>query len=129
VRALAYYIIHRYTIEKEAFPDPNNKKAWNMAPLFPGNRSTEPISYQQMRKVLSGDFEVLNFEFSKVTHIFRVAGARFLDEQGIDEYVSNVLLFWLCICYWLCILQEPAYHSCDCIIWRYKKIALSSSHV
>lgn len=79
--------MQRFTIEREEFPDPNDKQSWNMCPLFPGKELDKAISYQQQLKALQGDFSALDLCFSKVTHIFRVAGARYLDEQGIEDQV------------------------------------------
>jgi len=64
--------------------------SWLTAALFPGRTSvTDNISYGVQYKEIKGLFRDLNMTFSKITHIFRVSGARALDMCGVDDSVST----------------------------------------
>eukprot|EP00882_Tetradesmus_deserticola_P023008 GHRQ01025033.1.p2 GENE.GHRQ01025033.1~~GHRQ01025033.1.p2 ORF type:complete len:233 (+),score=98.32 GHRQ01025033.1:693-1391(+) len=96
VRALAYHLMHRFTIEAVPFPDPRDVEAWLSAALFPGKSSTTTnISYEVQAKELKGMLADLEMSFSKVTHIFRVGGARHLDQYGVDDSVIMRMGKWL----------------------------------
>jgi hypothetical protein len=89
VRALAYHLVHRFTISGHIFPDPADKEAWLNAAMFPGGQDpTNNITYERQAQELRGLFDELGLDFSKLTHIFRVGGARHLDAAGVDDSVS-----------------------------------------
>lgn len=69
----------------------SNREEWLSAALFPGKTGgpTENISYDMMAKELKKLCKSQGLTNSKVTHMFRVGGARFLDMYGIDDAVSN----------------------------------------
>jgi hypothetical protein len=46
------------------------------------------ISYETQAEALRQILGHLDFVFSKLTHIFRVGGARHLDSAGMDDTVS-----------------------------------------
>jgi hypothetical protein len=62
---------------------------WLSTALFPGKgtKKDKNISYEVHAKELKEVFEQLDLSFSKVTHIFRVGGARHLDQYGVDDSV------------------------------------------
>lgn len=62
---------------------------WLSAALFPGKRSTKQnISYDVQAAELKELLSDLGLSYSKLTHIFRVGGARHLDQYGVDDSVS-----------------------------------------
>eukprot|EP00775_Hariotina_reticulata_P005326 gene5326-5562_t len=96
IRALAYHLMHRFTIENVPFPDPRDTTAWLSAALFPGKSSvTENISYDVQYRELKELLTELDMSFSKVTHIFRVSGAQELDLYGVDDSVILRMGKWL----------------------------------
>lgn len=89
VRALAYHFAHRFTLGGHIFPDPADKDAWLTAAMFPGRQDpTSNITYERQAQELRELFDELGLDFSKLTHIFRVGGARHLDAAGVDNSVS-----------------------------------------
>jgi hypothetical protein len=69
-----------------------NIEEWLSAALFPGQGNvTENISYQVQAKELKDILGELGLAYSKVTHIFRVGGARHLDQYGVDDSVRTFL--------------------------------------
>jgi hypothetical protein len=62
---------------------------WLSTALFPGKGTSKDknISYEVHAKELKEVFKGLKLAFSKVTHIFRVGGARHLDQYGVDDSV------------------------------------------
>jgi hypothetical protein len=88
-RAMAVHLMHKYTILRTLFPDPNDKATWNTTPLFPGPKDpTRNITYQQQYQSIKSALTNSNIAIKKVTHAFRVGGARRMDELGIDDSVS-----------------------------------------
>jgi hypothetical protein len=66
-----------------------DREEWLTAALFPGkNDRTQNISYETQAEALRQILGHLDFVFSKLTHIFRVGGARHLDSAGMDDTVS-----------------------------------------
>lgn len=88
-RALAYHLIHSYTIDKTLFPDPNDKATWNITPLFPATDHTRNITYPQHYQSVKSALAHIQSNIKKVTHAFRVGGARRMDELGIDDSVRT----------------------------------------
>jgi hypothetical protein len=71
------------------FPDPADQEAWLSAAMFPGRQDpTSNITYETQAKELRDLFDELGLDFSKLTHIFCVGGARHLDAAGVDDSVS-----------------------------------------
>lgn len=52
-----------------------------------GTSKDKNISYEVHAKEMKDVFKQLDLAFSKVTHIFRVGGARHLDQYGVDDSV------------------------------------------
>ena len=89
VRALAYHLAHRFTLDGHLFPDPADQETWLSAAMFPGRTDpTNNVTYETQAQELRQLFLELGLDFSKLTHIFRVGGARHLDAAGVDDSVS-----------------------------------------
>jgi hypothetical protein len=81
--------MHWFTVQNHRFPDPADPEDWLMAALWPSKLDpTTNISYDMQAKELKGLLDALGFVFSKLTHIWRVGGARKLDEAGVEDNVS-----------------------------------------
>lgn len=87
--ALGRHLAHRYTINAIDFPDPADPSAWQFEALWPGNDRTQNISYDQQRRAVAQHLAAAGITVDKVTHVFRISGARWLDEAGIDEKVRR----------------------------------------
>jgi Centromere DNA-binding protein complex CBF3 subunit, domain 2 len=74
--ALGRYLIARFTIYGEMFPDPADKQRWHSAVLWSGNRPDQSLSYSGQAAALSRWLAKCGIASSNVTHLFRVAGAR-----------------------------------------------------
>jgi hypothetical protein len=62
---------------------------WRKAVLFPGQSGQDvSITYDSMYKNIKEILVKLQLCFEKVTHIFRIGGARLLDAIGVDDEVS-----------------------------------------
>ena len=60
-------------------------------------RRLQKVLYQQMADALNYVLRnELGFHMRKVTHIFRVLGARLLDEMGIVDAVSSTSVLIMC---------------------------------
>jgi Centromere DNA-binding protein complex CBF3 subunit, domain 2 len=94
-RAFSYLFIHRFTLSNEPLPPPEDDVRWNNTPLFLGNDPMKNICYQVSYKAIKQKLRELNINISKVTHAFRVAGARRLDELGIDDAVIERFGKWI----------------------------------
>jgi hypothetical protein len=65
-----------------------DQEEWLSAALFPGkNDRTQNVSYETQAEKLKRTLGELDLVFSKLTHIFRVGGARHLDSAGMDDTV------------------------------------------
>lgn len=86
--SLGQHIICRFTLDSEPFPDPENADDWVHTPMWPAGDNTRNMSYNQQADQINHYLrDKLSIHVKKVTHIFRVLGARLLDEQGIDDRV------------------------------------------
>jgi hypothetical protein len=66
-----------------------DREEWLSAALFPGKTDrTQNVSYETQAEALRQILGDLDMVFSKLTHIFRVGGARHLDSAGMDDTVS-----------------------------------------
>ena len=92
--ALGQHLVKRFTIDSEPFPDPRNSTQWNSTAMWTANQPNKALSYTEhaasVNKYVRGELEII---VKKVTHIFRTAGARALDEQGVSSTVSRATLF------------------------------------
>ncbi len=92
---MAYFLVHRFTVKGELFPDPGDGETWNNVPLFPANDPSQNISYQQQYQNIKALLDKLGINIQKATHAFRVAGAQRLDELGIDDDVIARFGKWI----------------------------------
>jgi hypothetical protein len=89
---LALYLCHRFTVRGEQFPFPGMAGAvWFHTALWKGNNPSTNISYDQQAKSFKAVFKKNDVAAKKITHAPRVAGARLLDDHGVDDVVSAFL--------------------------------------
>ena len=87
--SLGQHLICRFTLDSEPFPDPEDAHDWVHTPMWPAGDSSRNMSYSQQADQINHYLrDCLGIFVKKVTHIFRVLGARLLDEQGVDDRVS-----------------------------------------
>jgi len=80
-------------------PDPNDvykSRIWQTTPLWPGNEPSSNLSYkQQADSVKTYLRDDLDIHVTKVTHAFRVTGARVMDEAGVNDHTIMRMGHWL----------------------------------
>ena len=105
--ALGQHLMMRFTLGDEPFPDVEDRAVWNAVPLWPGENINQSLSYQAQAKGLKAYLRgKLKIYIKKVTHAFRVFGARRLDESGCRDEVSadqSVFAYKLCIILMQCL--------------------------
>lgn len=69
-------------------PDLADYDTWLAAALWPGALATENLSYDAMAKSVKKHFDACEIYVVKVTHAFRMASARFLDEDNLPDTVG-----------------------------------------
>jgi Centromere DNA-binding protein complex CBF3 subunit, domain 2 len=97
---LASYFCHRFTVMGEQFPMPSSAdQQWFHTALWKGSDPRTNISYEQQAKSFKAIFKESDISAKKITHAPRVAGARFLDDHGVDDSVcsESALTLWLYI--------------------------------
>ena len=96
--ALGQHLVARFTLDSAPFPDPEDAKGWVNTPMWPANDPSRNVSYQQQADYINDVLRnTLGIYVRKSTHIFRVLGARLLDEAGIDDTVSLLKMeFFVC---------------------------------
>lgn len=104
--ALGRYLISRFTLGGEMFPQPRDKQRYHSTPLWCGNRPDQSLSYSGHAAALSRWLGLCAIVSSKVTHLFRVAGARALDEAGMDDQVQLVAGSHRCMSFLVCMLVD-----------------------
>jgi hypothetical protein len=95
--AVGRMLIQRFTILGERFPSPL-EEAWFKTALWLGENPSVNVSYDQqlagVNSALNGARNRANggvgIIVKKKTHAWRVAGARALDEAGIDDQVHHI---------------------------------------
>ncbi|KAK9814383.1 hypothetical protein WJX72_004937 [[Myrmecia] bisecta] len=85
----------RFTIDKEPFPDVLDKEAWNKTALWTGSNPFSNLTYQQQSASLRKYFTESDIFIKKLTHAFRVLGARFMDMAGVDDSVIGRTGKWM----------------------------------
>ena len=93
--ALARHMATRYNVDQVTFPDPRDRAAWLSEALWPAWDRTQNIQYQQMASNLRTVLDEEEIFIKKLTHAFRVYGARLMDEAGCDDKVGG--WWWSCI--------------------------------
>ena len=100
---LARYLCHRFTVTGEQFPMTTSaEELWFHTALWKATNPRTNISYEQQAKAFKEVFVKNGVLAKKITHAPRVAGARFLDDHGVDDTVS----------------LQPQQHMFDCLIGR-----------
>jgi hypothetical protein len=95
--------------------DCRKKKEWLSAALFPGQGNpNQNISYEVHSSDLKAVLKRLDLAFSKVTHIFRVGGARHLDQYGVDDAVRTACGGLLAHAQALQIVPQPLKYWYEC---------------
>ena len=87
--ALGRMLVSRFTVSGEVFPHPADKQRWHNAVLWCGNNPQQSITYSGHFAALSRWLGISAIVSTKVTHLFKVAGARQLDEAGMDDQVRS----------------------------------------
>jgi hypothetical protein len=89
-------LCERFTIKQEEFPSPTYVEAWIACVLFKGRSAQHSLSYQAQREETHRWFSNAGIVSSKITHAFRVAGSRMMDNGGVGEDVSVFIYINLC---------------------------------
>jgi hypothetical protein len=101
--ALGRYLVTRFTLGGEPFPDPCSKEFLTMK-IWPGRAdSSRSLSYQGHRARFHKIYAALDIRCKKVTHAPRFHAARKADEAGAPEDVS--LTVPQCLQQYSCIIQ------------------------
>lgn len=85
--ALGRWLITRFTLQAEPFPDPTDD-VWRSIMLWPGMYPDKAMSYQNHCARVGELYSKLNIAISKKTHAARIFGARHADEAGLSDEVS-----------------------------------------
>ena len=99
--------------------DPRDAAIWSTTPLWPGNDCNGNLSYRQQYDDVIAYFQKLGIKVNKVTHSWRIFGARLLDDMGVDDQVSLFLL----PLHMLCLLSQQ---GCELFSLAYRNAALST---
>jgi hypothetical protein len=87
--ALGRMLCHRFTVQGERFPNLETQPdLWYKRALWVGNDPEENITYASQRNVLLKAFEECGISSSKMTHAFRILGARTMDQRGVPVEVG-----------------------------------------
>ncbi|KAF2178632.1 hypothetical protein K469DRAFT_331606 [Zopfia rhizophila CBS 207.26] len=84
---LAFYLLYRWDLTDEPFPDFSERSAWYGIRLIKrtsGDRQ-EPLSYTSQREWVAKAFEYVGISSSKKTHIGHAAGAKTAELKGVSE--------------------------------------------
>ena len=81
--ALGQWLFFQYSIRGDPFPDPEDWDIWMTAALFPAAKRDSNISYSQMLYLVNKYLKECELFTRKKTHLFRVTGARVLDDSGL----------------------------------------------
>ena len=83
--ALGQWLVMPFAIRGDHFPNSWNIKRWLMTQMWPGNSASCNVTYQRQTDDVNLYLRTeLNILVRKVTHVFRVLGARTLDEADVD---------------------------------------------
>lgn len=85
--ALAYYLLYRWDLCGERFPDFQDRSRWYDIRLIKGISSnpTAPISYNTQHKWAAKAFKYAGVTSAKKTHIGRASGAKMAELKGVSE--------------------------------------------
>ena len=84
---LAFYLLCRWDLGEETFPDLSKRSAWYNIRLIKGSSSnpTAEFSYNSQREWVTRAFQYAGIHSQKKTHIGRSAGAKMAELKGISE--------------------------------------------
>jgi hypothetical protein len=84
---LAFYLLSRWDLTDEAFPDLSQRSAWYDIKLLKGT-ARDPkaaFSYNSQRDWAAKAFKYASISSHKKTHIGRVSGAKIAELRGTGE--------------------------------------------
>jgi hypothetical protein len=85
---LAYYLLYRWDLTDEAFPDFSARSAWYSIRLIKrgaGGDRQQPLSYTTQHEWASKAFKHIGIFSSKTTHIGRPSAAKLAELAGVSE--------------------------------------------
>ena len=86
---LAFYLLHRWDLTDEPFPDLSERPAWYNVRLLKssaaGASQTAELAYNSQRDWVSKAFEYAGVVSHKKTHVGRSSGAKTAELKGISE--------------------------------------------
>jgi hypothetical protein len=90
------YLAQRFTIEREPFPSlASSSDDFYTTPLWRGQDPTRSNTYDELASSLKLALRDLAIIIRMVTHAMRVAGARPMDQAGVDDQVIARMGTWL----------------------------------
>jgi hypothetical protein len=85
---LAFYLLYRWDLTDEPFPDFASRPAWYEIRLIKraaGGDRQQPLSYTSQRDWVAKAFQQVGIAPSKTTHASRGAGAKMAELKGVSE--------------------------------------------
>ena len=82
---LAFYLLYRWDLGEEPFPDFSQRSAWYSTPLIKASCSATALSYNSQREWVTKAFQYAGISSAKKTHLGRSAGAKLVELKGISE--------------------------------------------
>jgi hypothetical protein len=85
--SLAFYLLWRWDLSDEAFPDFGQRSAWYGIRLIKASNSnpTAAFSYNSQRDWVAKAYEYAGISSQKKTHLGRSAGAKLAELKGVSE--------------------------------------------
>jgi hypothetical protein len=85
--ALAFYLLYRWDLTDEPFPDFSTRSAWYGIRLIKRTKDSrfEPLSYTSQRQWAAKAFRKVGIFTSTTTHVGRAAGAKAAELKGVSE--------------------------------------------
>ena len=84
---LAFYLLHRWDLTPEPFPDFTSRPSWYDIRLIKGTgiNATAELSYNSQREWVARAFDYVGIASKKKTHLGRSAGAQSVELKGVSE--------------------------------------------
>jgi hypothetical protein len=86
---LGFYLLYRWDLTQEPFPDFTERSRWYNTRLLLSSRGAanaiEPLSYNTQRDWVSRAFAMIGLNSTKKTHLFRAIGAKLAELKGVTE--------------------------------------------
>lgn len=83
--ALGFYLLWRWDLTDEPFPDLSSRAAWYNIRLIKGSNRTASLAYNTQLDWVSKAFEYASVSSHKKTHIGRSSSAKMAELKGISE--------------------------------------------